>query len=412
MQRSLLLICLLITILTNLSWSQTPHPTCDGTRYLDEVFTNVDTTLNVAFGVHGTDTLYMDVYEPQGDVATARPVLILAFGGAFILGQREDMAPLCHYYAQRGFVTATIDYRLFQGPFIPFPDSVVFADVVMKAVSDMKASVRYFREDAATVNQYKIDPSIIFVGGGSAGAITALHTAYMDAGDNIPAHIQTAINNNGGWQGNSSANLQYSSAVNGVLNFSGALGSASWMDAGDVPVFSVHDDADGIVPYGQGYGTIANMPVSYVEGSRIITDTANALGIPNELITIPNSGGHVSYVNDPVWQDSIFTSSCVFLHEIVCPNITNLDQVDVRSRPAVEVYPNPADNYLMVEVEEMISTYSVLLYDNLGRLVLQKNAIETDAASLNLNLPKGTYHLQLVFDEKTILPINRKVLIR
>lgn len=377
--------------------AQTPHPTCDGSRYLQPVFTQVDTTLNVFLGVNTTyagdvDSLYMDIYQPVGDVAVKRPLMILAFGGSFVTGQREDMAPLCHYYAQHGYVTATIDYRLFTGPFFPFPDSVVFADVVVKAIGDMKASVRYFRADAAGANQYKIDSQLIIVGGGSAGAIMALHVAYMDNSDQLPAHLQTAVTNNGGFEGNTNTAMAHNSSVQGVLNLSGALGNASWMDTGDAPVFSVHDDGDNIVPYGQGYGTFVNRPISYLEGSQVITDTAIALGIPNQLITIPNSTGHVSYVNDTLWQDSIFTSSLYFLEEIICPTIVAVPVVPT-TNPAIVLFPNPANQQFQLQVEGELEEAYYAVYNGVGQCVTRGQLYDQQSTIDCQKWPPGYYRV-------------------
>lgn len=406
---------LLLTIFHfNAAFAQSPHPTCNGTRYLTQEFSSVDTTFNVFFGANTTyqgnlDSLRMDIYQPVGDTAAARPLMILAFGGSFVVGVREDMAPLCHYYAQHGYVTATIDYRLFDGFFIPFPDSTVFADVVMKAIGDMKAAIRFFREDAATNNFYKIDPNMIVIGGGSAGAITALNVAYLDSTDNIPAHILTAINNNGGFEGNTTSNTQYSSEVQAVLNFSGALGSASWVDAGDAPVFSVHDDGDNIVPYAQGYAKIVNIPISYMEGSKVIADTATALGITNSLITIPNSTGHVTYVDDPLWQDSVFTSSCVFLHEIICPVVSNTEPI-VQNHLVANFYPNPSSSDITLEINDLNSTYQVSVYDNMGRLVFQKQGISDNYYTFNKeNFAAGMYFVNVQFEDSAIAPVQGKV---
>lgn len=397
----LILFCLLVVGIWWGSWApllaQTPHPTCDGSRYLQPVFSQIDTTFRVFFGVNTTysgdvDSLYMDIYQPVGDVATQRPLLILAFGGSFVLGQREDMAPLCHYYAQHGYVTATIDYRLFTGPFFPFPDSVVFADVVVKAIGDMKAAVRFFREDAATTNQFRIDSQLIIVGGGSAGAITALHVAYMDSLDQIPPYLQTAIQNNGGFEGNTPTARSHNSSVQGVINLSGALGSASWMDAGDAPVFSVHDDGDNIVPYGQGYGTFANQPVSYLEGSQVITDTAIALSIPNQLITIPNSTGHVSYVNDTLWQDSIFGSSLTFLEAIVCPNV----MTTVEMPPPVSsimLYPNPASTQVHLQLEGDLEKAYYAVYNAMGQCISTGDLQQHISTISCQNWPAGYYRI-------------------
>ena len=396
-------------------FAQTPSPTCDGSRYLQPVFAQVDTTFNVFFGVNTTysgdvDSLYMDVYQPVGDAATQRPLLILAFGGSFVVGQREDMAPLCHYYAQHGYVTATIDYRLFTGPFFPFPDSVVFADVVVKAVGDMKAAVRFFREDAATVNQFKIDSQLIMVGGGSAGAITALQVAYMDSLDALPPYLQTAVQNNGGFEGNTNTAMSHNSSVQGVLNLSGALGSASWMDAGDAPVFSVHDDGDNIVPYGQGYGTFVNQPISYLEGSQVITDTAIALGIPNQLITIPNSSGHVSYVNDTLWQDSIFGSSLTFLETIVCPNVMNTIEIPTTA-PSVLVYPNPAAEQVHLQLEGLLENTHYAVYNTVGQCV-KIGSLEQHLSTISCQQwPAGYYRIVVWQGEHSSKKVTWKSLI-
>ncbi|BDS10240.1 T9SS type A sorting domain-containing protein [Aureispira anguillae] len=411
------LLILFLFLLTTPTKAQTPHSTCNNTRYLTEVFAAVDTTFNILYGVNtthagNTDSLYMDVYQPVGDTASNRPLIILAFGGSFVLGERTDMAPLCHYYAQHGYVAATIDYRLFDGLFVPFPDSTVFADVVMKALGDMKASIRHFRADAATANLYRIDTNLIFVGGGSAGAIMALHAAYLDTTDTIPPHIQVAINNNGGHEGNTSANTQYSSTVQGVINFSGALGNAAWIDAGDVPVFSVHDDNDNIVPYGQGYGTIAGFPISYLEGSQVIADTATALGIPNVLITIPNSNSHVSYVDDPLWQDSVFTGTLLFLHEIICPLIASEAPISFSER-TVNVYPNPVVTNVVIEVDDPSTAYDLTMYDNLGQIIYHQEAIRASHFVLNRQkIAAGVYYLELKFEDHKATPITTKVILR
>lgn len=89
-------------------------PGCDGTRFIDEVFGSaviytVQYGQNLNNGIQ--QPLIMDIYEPEGDNLTDRPVIILAHGGYFIFGGRGEMADLCQYFAKRGYVAATIDYR-------------------------------------------------------------------------------------------------------------------------------------------------------------------------------------------------------------------------------------------------------------------------------------------------------------
>ena len=121
----------------------------------------------------------------------------------------------------------SIDYRL---GFFPF-DSANAVKAVVRATQDLKAAIRFFYKDKQTANSYKIDTNRIFIGGSSAGAITALHVAYLDDICKISDYLSTsAITSLGGLEGNS-GNSGYSSKIQGVLNGCGALARYSWMEA-------------------------------------------------------------------------------------------------------------------------------------------------------------------------------------
>ena len=95
---------------------------CDNQRYYEEVF---DYTLisDIKFGENVQPTLlnpnniqelFMDIYQPDGDTLNARPLIIWAFGGGFVFGSKTspDMVTLSSAFAKRGYVCASIDYRL------------------------------------------------------------------------------------------------------------------------------------------------------------------------------------------------------------------------------------------------------------------------------------------------------------
>ena len=83
---------------------------CEG-RYVEEIFDNVDVTTVTYSDVHN---LSMDIYQPVGDDVTNRPVIIFAHGGTFIFGSKNNstVVELCERFAKRGYVTASINYRL------------------------------------------------------------------------------------------------------------------------------------------------------------------------------------------------------------------------------------------------------------------------------------------------------------
>jgi poly(3-hydroxybutyrate) depolymerase len=395
------------------------HVTCDGSRYANPTFATVDSTLDILYGNNTTfagnnQDLYMDIYEPVGDPAAMRPVIILAFGGSFISGQRQDMEDLCRYYAHHGFVAVTVDYRLYDGPLFPFPSAADMTDVVIKSVGDMKAAIRFLREDAATTNNYKIDPNVIFVGGISAGGIAAAHTAYVDSTDVIGPPEMTAINNNGGFEGNSSNNVGlYSSEVHGVVNFSGALRSATYIRTNSVPLFSAHDDMDGTVPYNGGNAQVFGIPIIYMEGSGTMNQQATNEGVTNFLITIPSSTGHVSYFgsNSAQWQDSVLDTSTDFLHDnVICPLISSVGALSTELVTA-KFYPNPANVDMMVSFENLPSNYTISLYDNVGRKVFEEQGVNTDRYVLaKERYAAGVYFVNIQFEDANTAPIQSKVI--
>jgi para-nitrobenzyl esterase len=345
---------IVLSLIGLIAYSQSAEDHCDGSRYVDETFSNVTITTDVLFGNNTTyagaqKDLLMDIYEPQGDVATKRPVVVLAFGGSFITGERSDLDELCRYFAARGYVAVTIDYRLYDGPIFPFPTGVVMTDVALKAMGDMKAAIRYLKEDAATTNLYQIDTNYVFAGGASSGAIAANYVAYLDTSDENNSSVTDALNANGGIEGNSSDNFQYSSTVAGVLSYSGAVLDSNVIDAGQAPIFMVHDDKDLTIAYGSGYAVVYGNPIVAIEGSSIMSLRATNLGIKNKLITVPNSTEHVSYFSETstTWKDSVLYSSGIFLNEIICPSVNS-------TGPGIElfevsIYPNPVKNTLTIK---------------------------------------------------------------
>lgn len=276
---------------------------CESKRYEFPLFTEVDVT-TVKYGSNTNTSgvnqeLFMDVYTPKSDTLSKRPAIVLAFGGSFIAGDRKQLSALATELAKLGYVAACIDYRLLS--FTQWPiDSVKGFDIAIKAAGDMKAAIRHLRKDAATVNLHKIDPDLIFAGGVSAGAITALQAAYFDAGDNTEAHVKAAIEKNGGIEGNSgdAENLKYSSKVQGVINLSGAIYRPYFIDAGEPPVISFHGDADAVVPYGYDFAKPLGIPIIPLYGSSEVNKRATTVNVRSTLVTV-KGGGHEDIYSEP-----------------------------------------------------------------------------------------------------------------
>ena len=298
---------------------------CTTGRFFDPVFSNVDVDLNVNYGnalqptifnPNATTDLDVNVYEPAGDTMTARPLIIWAFGGAFVTGTKvsPDIVTICNDFAQMGYVTASIDYRL--SPDLIVDNSHLNAyEAVMLAMHDMKAAIRFFYKDAATNNTYKIDTNKIFIGGVSAGAIAAVHVAYLDDVNEVPAPIYPEFLANGGLEGNS-GNSGYSSDVAGVINLCGAALDTLYMLPGDEPIVSMHGTNDGTVPYDTDLITLLGINLQ-VAGSESVHQRANNIGLTNAFYTWQGAG-HVPFTSSTAYMDTTIQFVKEFLQPCVC----------------------------------------------------------------------------------------------
>ena len=115
--------------------------------------------------------LKLHVFYPPGWKATdRRPVIVFFFGGAWRNGSYLQFVPQSEYFASRGLVAISADYRI-ESKHKTTPD---------KAVEDARSAVRYIRANAAKLG---IDPDKLIAGGGSAGGHLAACTALVDGFD-------------------------------------------------------------------------------------------------------------------------------------------------------------------------------------------------------------------------------------
>jgi hypothetical protein len=307
-------------------------------RYVDEVFTNFTVEPNITYcqnysviaasagipllptGVNpAAPALAFDLYEPDGDTVAERPLIIMLGTGTFLpiirngnpTGMRQDFATtqICKSFAKRGYVVANLEYRRGWNPTAPTQAerAASIMKAVFRAMQDTKSAVRFFRKDYAQTNQWGIDTSRIILCGQGSGGWVALGYASVDKlaeiqlpkflDDNAVPLIDTAVigdwNGYGGTQ-NMPSNLGFSNDIHMVCNMGGAMGDLSWLEAGDVPMVSVHCPTDPIATYTTGTVSIALIGTitTDISGSYDVTKKANLLG-NNDLFDIVNN------CNDP-----------------------------------------------------------------------------------------------------------------
>lgn len=322
MKKSLIFIFLFMNI-----WVQ-GQSNCSSGRYYSEVFTNTQNTTGIKFGEadpYGLLTnqdLYLDIVEPLGDTLEKRPLILHQFGGGFLIGWRtEPVIPqMAEMYAKRGFVFATIDYRLGFNPL----DGQSAERAVYRASQDLRASLRFLVDNA---DVYGIDTSAIFITGTSAGCLAAFVNTFMNESDraDIPSTFGIPLEPADLGCANCSGNNNFNNQevrVHGIINNWGAMLDTSYIDlatdpADNVPVISFHGTNDNIVPYAQG--SPFSLPIfPTVQGSLLIHQRLDNQGIKNRLFPLQGLGHEPQLLQLQTWvTDTIIRQGSKFLHEIM-----------------------------------------------------------------------------------------------
>jgi para-nitrobenzyl esterase len=359
---------------------------CSGNRYFNEVFPSVTEIKDVEYGRNFLQdgvtekVLQLDIYLPQGDLDTDRPLVVFAHGGSFISGTRADMAGQCRSFAKLGYVAASISYRLLDinDPAVFANPGLEFEKEVMRAMHDMRAAVRFFRKSVAdNGNPYGINSNIIIVGGGSA---------------------------QGGLEGNT-GNAGFSSVPQMVVSLCGAIGDTMWIEAGDQPIVGVHNITDNVVPNVSGYPNVSGFSIPVMlYGDSAIHIRATNNNMNSAYMSVPTSG-HCVFPPTA----AIFVKN--FMHSQIC-----IQQLAIEQEPSAvlfSVYPNPlTDNYFNVDVPSNSQDIAVSVIDMMGKVVVNM-LLPANQNLLTVNtemFAAGLYTVKL--SSQTGLEASKKIIVR
>lgn len=393
---------------------------CLNGRYLRPVFQQVDVTKNIKYArKQQSDGQYIDlrydVYQPHGDTLSRRPIMLLIHGGAYLklLDQNSpDIVLMCNYFAQRGYVTVSIDYR--QEPnLLGLLSEEVMVKAVSRALIDTKDAVDHLMLTYQNGNPYRIDTSKAIIGGVSAGAVSTMFIAYLDSLAQLPLKYQQWIIQANGVNADSILRHKFDLVKPKIaISISGALLDPNWIHPNGIDFLLVHGSADEIVPYNYGHPfNIQTLPVLY--GGKAQYPRMISQGIRCEFEDWIGRG-HVPFMNldigsiltlqliNPPILDSTERHIANFCYGLMdCDNRTTGIKENLVAAN-VSVFPNPTTGSFSIQIPEEINTakWNVAIYDIVGKEIQSKEyAGNTNIISVNEKLPAGMYFIKLYYEK-------------
>ncbi|MBK9719222.1 MAG: carboxylesterase family protein [Saprospiraceae bacterium] len=345
------------------------------------------------------DSLFVDIYYPVGSPEVKRPLVMWVFGGGFFQGKRQDFDLLCQEFAKRGFVAATIDYRIgFEGagPGLNPPFAFDAAEIVRagyRGMQDGKAALRFLKSNH---ERDSIDLERVWVAGASAGSFVAMGTVFLTTEDQKPAQVGKITPANGRnrddlgpVEGNRYVN-GYDAKVQGVFNiFGGLLDTNLIRPDNKIAVMSYHQDMDPVVPCGANmpYYPIpfisANYPIAY--GSCMIDSRLRNIGMsPNLFETWIYSGNQHATHDEAAVVNYMLTNA----NPILCGTVSATTNSKLST---IKVYPNPVEHHLSVSGIENQTHYKILTMS--GNIVEHNKINSNQKISVETLIP-GIYIIQ------------------
>jgi hypothetical protein len=355
---------------------------------------------NIQYGIAqdwqgNPDTLLMDIYYPNLviDTSSKRPFIMMFHGGAFQAGDKRqgDIVDVCMELAQRGFVCASVGYRLGN-------DNSEYSDYKARyrAIQDGHAAMRYVVNNA---NAVRIDTSWIFVGGQSAGSVLSQGMVYADQSelDSISLLLNTtAMSVELGGLFTSGNTLTNTYTIKGVFNNWGGVPSNEIDIDEMIPTVAFHGELDTIVLIEEKIYAHFTM-----NGSRKMYNELVANNVCYEL-TVDPTGDHGIYRSDrgkfraqraSCFFKSIFCNSCstFYTTDSIPPNCSLPLSVDENNPGSnIKVYPNPFENSF--SIQGIDGTLEMKIYNCYGQLVYKD---EVSNGIIQIDLMPGIFFLNI-----------------
>ena len=242
----------------------------------------------------GGENLSLFAFYPEDWNSNEKRTAVVFFhGGGWVSGNPSYFFPHCRYFASRGAVAFSVQYRLAD------KKGIEGLRQVGNCIADCKSALRYIRENS---DKFGIDSNSIAVAGDSAGghlaAALGLIDSFHDPGDNLDfsARSQACI------CFNPVADLNYDVIYSGIFaidpvtdearNLADSFSPVANVCEGAPPMLIMHGSADTVVP---------------AEQSRRLADSMKKAGNRCDLIILEGAP-HAFAINWAGTEETIVRS--------------------------------------------------------------------------------------------------------
>jgi len=210
--------------------------------------TEVKVVADLAYGLEARQV--MDLYLPPPG-SGPHPAVVLIHGGGWVSGDKKGMRPFAIMLAQRGYVAASVNYRL--APAHRWPAQL----------DDVQRAVRWLRHNA---RKFGINPDKMASWGASAGGHLAAFLGVREARENsdpllsrYSAKVQCVVDLFGPMDLVAASLTPAARVVEALIGKPYSEAPAEWEDASpirfvtkdDAPFYIIHGTEDALVPVWQ-----------------------------------------------------------------------------------------------------------------------------------------------------------------
>jgi acetyl esterase/lipase len=339
---------------------------------------------DVEYAVVDTSHLLLDIYLPKG-VQKPYPTIVWIHGGAWMGGNKSGVGT--SYLLNSGFAIVSINYRLSQEAIFP------------AQIWDCKGAIRWLRANALV---YGFNPDKIGVAGSSAGG-------------HLVALLGTSIGVQS-LEGDIGGNTGYSSDVQSVADF---YGPSNFLTIGSYPSTLDHNSPDSPESKLIGYPILdsverakAASPIFYVDGDDppfLILHGTQDMTVPfhqsvelDSALRLFNQDVAFFPIEDAGHGGGGFNAdstrnTVIDFFNRTLKGTTNVDDIDVRD---FSVYPNPASNYVEINVGAIheLPLRDICIYNMIGECVINQEIALSSETKIKIDISKlypGVYFVRV-----------------